>query len=153
LTKLRDPVRKAPRFDASLADLVAAVRAQWLEGLVAKSLDSRYEPGQRSGAWRKMRLNRAQEFVIGGYTKGGSTFDALVFGYYERDRLLCAARTRNGFSPAARARLMKPFAPFVIGECPFANPPECPKRSLGPGPHRRQNEGLRVAEAGPGGSV
>jgi bifunctional non-homologous end joining protein LigD len=32
---------------------------------VAKRLDSRYEPGQRSGAWQKMRLNQSQEFVIG----------------------------------------------------------------------------------------
>ena len=28
------------------------------------------------------------------------TFDALIFGYYEGDRLLYAARTRNGFTPA-----------------------------------------------------
>ena len=66
--------------DASLADLVAAVRAQGLEGLVAKRLDSVYEPGARSGAWRKMRLNRWPEFVIGGYTRGGRTFDAIVMG-------------------------------------------------------------------------
>jgi bifunctional non-homologous end joining protein LigD len=46
---------EAPRFDASLADLIAAVRAQGLEGLVAKRLDSVYEPCTRSGAWRKMR--------------------------------------------------------------------------------------------------
>lgn len=40
LPLLADPVREAPRFDASLADLIAAVRAQGLEGLVAKRLDS-----------------------------------------------------------------------------------------------------------------
>ena len=70
LPRLADPVREAPRFDAALADLIAAVRAQGLEGLVAKRLDSVYEPGARSGAWRKMRLNRSEEFVIGGYTQG-----------------------------------------------------------------------------------
>jgi bifunctional non-homologous end joining protein LigD len=113
--------------------LVRAVRAQGLEGLVAKSLDSVYEPGQRSGAWRKMRINRAQDFVIGGYTKGGQSFDALIFGYYEGDRLLCAARTRNGFSPATRARLMKRFAPLVIAECPFANLPDARSGRWGQG--------------------
>jgi hypothetical protein len=46
------------------------VKAQGLEGLVAKRRDSRYEPGQRSGAWQKVRINRGQEFVIGGYTIG-----------------------------------------------------------------------------------
>ena len=67
LPGVADPVREAPRFDAALADLIAAVRAQGLEGLVAKRLDSVYEPG----AWRKMRLNRPEEFVIGGYTRAG----------------------------------------------------------------------------------
>jgi ATP-dependent DNA ligase len=64
--RLADPVREAPTFDAALSDLIAAVRAQGLEGIVAKRLDSVYQPGARSGAWRKMRLNRSEEFVIGG---------------------------------------------------------------------------------------
>jgi hypothetical protein len=74
--------------------LIASVKAQGLEGLVAKRIDSRYEPGLRSGAWQKMRVNRGQEFVIGGYTLGTKTFDALVFGYYEGDRLIYAPRRR-----------------------------------------------------------
>ena len=53
----------------SLPDLIASVKAQGFEGLVAKRRDSRYEPGLRSGAWQKMRVNRGQEFVIGGYTR------------------------------------------------------------------------------------
>src|SRR5262245_49078076 len=80
LSKLGEPIRESPELQASLSDLVASVRAQGLEGLIAKRRDSRYEPGQRSGAWRKMRLNKGQEFVIAGYTIGGATFDALVFG-------------------------------------------------------------------------
>jgi ATP-dependent DNA ligase len=55
----------------------------------------------------KMRVNRGQEFVIGGYTVGATTFDALIFGYYEGDRLIYAARTRNGFTPVTRAQLLK----------------------------------------------
>ena len=39
-----------------------------------------------------MRINKGQEFVIGGYTFGGTTFDALIFGYYEEDRLdICSS--------------------------------------------------------------
>jgi ATP-dependent DNA ligase len=49
LPHLAEPVREAPRFDAALADLIAAVRAQGLEGLVAKRLDSVYEPGALRG--------------------------------------------------------------------------------------------------------
>ena len=102
LPQLDEPVRYSPELEASLKDLIASVKAQGFEGLVAKRRDSRYEPGDRSGAWRKMRVNQGQEFVIGGYTIGGDSFDALVFGYYEGGKLIYAARTRNGFTPALR---------------------------------------------------
>ena len=61
--------------------------------------------------WRlvKMRVNRGQEFVIGGYTLGTKTFDALVFGVYKGGRLLYVALTRNGFTPAIRAQLFAVF--------------------------------------------
>jgi bifunctional non-homologous end joining protein LigD len=91
---------------------------------VTKRRDSRYEPGERSGAWQKMRINRGQEFVIGGYTIGGATFDAVVFGYYDGDQLIYAVRTRNGFTPKLRFELLKRFKPLEITDCPFANLPE-----------------------------
>jgi len=91
---------------------------------VAKRGDSLYEPGRRSGAWQKMRVNRGQEFVIGGYTVGGSTFDALVFGYYDGGELIYAARTRNGFTPKLRTELLRKFKPLETSDCPFANLPE-----------------------------
>jgi len=65
LPRLREPVRCSPVLEASLSDLIQTIRAQGLEGLVAKRANSRYEPGQRSGAWMKMRVNRSQEFIIG----------------------------------------------------------------------------------------
>ena len=52
---------KVGTLNASLRDLVHSVKAQRLEGLVAKRRDSRYEPGLRSGAWMKMRVNQGQE--------------------------------------------------------------------------------------------
>jgi DNA ligase D-like protein (predicted ligase) len=124
LPKLAEPIREVPRFDSVLSDMIKAVRAQGLEGIVAKRLDSIYEPGQRSGAWQKMRINKGQEFVIAGYTKGGRSFDALVFGYYEDGRLLYVSRTRNGFTPALRERLLKRFKPLEVAQCPFGNLPE-----------------------------
>jgi DNA ligase D-like protein (predicted ligase) len=121
---LVDPVRYIGEFDADLRDLVASVKAQGFEGLVAKRRESRYEAGLRSGAWLKMRINRGQEFVIGGYTIGTRTFDALIFGYYEGDRLIYVARTRNGFTPALREQLFRKFRGLEIPECPFVNLPE-----------------------------
>jgi len=51
----------------------------------------------------KMRVNQGQELVIAGYTPSSKNFDALVIGYYENAKLMYAARTRNGFTPASRA--------------------------------------------------
>ena len=124
LPTLGEPVRYAAPLEASLPVLLESVKAQGLEGLVAKRLDSRYEAGLRSGAWQKMRVDRAQEFVIGGYTVGTRTFDALVFGYYEGGRLIYAARTRNGFTPAVRQQLFKKLRGLEIKDCPFVNLPE-----------------------------
>jgi len=124
LPPLNEPIRYSPVLQASLADLIRSVKAQGLEGLVAKRRDSRYEPGLRSGSWQKMRVNQGQEFVIAGYTPAPKNFDALVIGYYEGDKLMYAARTRNGFTPASRAELFRKIKPLEIAECSFANLPE-----------------------------
>jgi len=133
LPTLADPVRYAGILEASLRDLIHAVKTQGFEGLVAKRCDSRYESGLRSGAWMKMRINRGQEFVIGGYTIGTRTFDALVIGYYEDGRLMYASRTRNGFTPALRQQLFKKFRGLEIAECPFVNLPEARSGRWGQG--------------------
>ena len=57
------------------------------EGVIAKRLSSRYEPGKRSGAWRKKRIAMCQEFVIGGFTLGAHGMDALAVGCYEKGSL------------------------------------------------------------------
>jgi ATP-dependent DNA ligase len=124
LPKLPEPVRYSAPLEADLPVLIQSVKAHGFEGLVAKRRDSAYESGLRSGAWMKMRVNRGQPFVIGGYTRGTRTFDALVFGYYEGDRLLYAARTRSGFTPALRAQLLRRFKGLEIDDCPFVNLPE-----------------------------
>jgi DNA ligase D-like protein (predicted ligase) len=133
LPALDEPVRYSTPLDAPLPQLIESVKTYGLEGLVAKRRDSRYEPGKRSGAWLKMRINRGRDFVIAGYTVGGTTFDALVFGYYEGDRLMYVARTRNGFTPSLRAALMRRFQGLEIRECPFANLPEAKNGRWGQG--------------------
>jgi bifunctional non-homologous end joining protein LigD len=124
LSKLYEPIRPTVRLDAPLPALIESVEQGGLEGLVAKRRHSLYEPGLRSGAWLKMRVSQGQEFVIGGYTIGGRTFDALVFGYYEGKKLRYVSRTRNGFTPRVREELMAKFRKLVTDECPFANLPE-----------------------------
>jgi ATP-dependent DNA ligase len=85
-----------------LDDISEAARRLKLEGVVAKRLGSRYEPGERSTAWQKLRLNVSQEFVVGSYSPG-SPFDAVLVGYYtEAGAPMFAARVRAGFTPASR---------------------------------------------------
>ena len=71
------------------------------EGIVAKRKTSFYEPGKRTGAWLKYRINKGQECVIGGYGPDGP-FDSIIVGYYQDGKLLYAAKVRNGFVPYTR---------------------------------------------------
>jgi ATP-dependent DNA ligase len=144
LPTLREPARYAAPLDAPLSSLIHAVKTQGFEGLVAKRRDSRYEAGVRTGAWMKMRVNQGQEFVIGGYTIGSKSFDALIFGYYDdAGRLIYAARTRNGFTPASRAQLSKRFRSLETKECPFANLPEARGGRWGQGLTKAKMAGCR----------
>jgi DNA ligase D-like protein (predicted ligase) len=132
LPKLSEPIKYSAELNSDLSDLIASVKKLGLEGLIAKRRDSRYESGLRSGAWRKMRVNAGQEFVIAGYTVG-NPFDALVFGYYEGKQLIYVARTRNGFTPASRRGLFERFRGLEIPECPFVNLPETKSGRWGQG--------------------
>ncbi len=105
MPKLADPIRLSPALEGSMKELVASVKENGLEGLVAKQKDSIYQPGLRTGLWRKMRVNVGQEFVIGGYTPSAKNFDAMVIGFYEGRKLLYSARVRNGFTPVTREKV------------------------------------------------
>jgi ATP-dependent DNA ligase len=78
LVTIRDKrVRVADFVQASATDLLSAVREQGLEGIIGKRKDGLYEPGKRSGAWIKYRVNRGQELVIGGYMPGPHGLEVL----------------------------------------------------------------------------
>jgi DNA ligase D-like protein (predicted ligase) len=100
------------------------VRSHGLEGIVAKRVDSVYQPGQRTGLWSKYRINLGQEFVIGGYTPGTHGLDSLVIGFYQGKDLHYAARVRAGFVPATRREVFEKIKALTISKCPFVNLPE-----------------------------
>jgi DNA ligase D-like protein (predicted ligase) len=132
LLAIRDGrIRIADYIEAGAGEVLAAVREQGLEGIVGKRRDSIYEPGKRSGAWIKHRLNLGQEFVIGGYFPGPHGIDSLIVGYYDEDRLMYVARTRNGFVPASRRRVFSKLKHLVTPACPFVNLPEMHRSRFG----------------------
>jgi len=126
-------IRITDYFETSAADMLNAIRAQGLEGVVAKRKDSRYEVGKRSGSWAKYRLNSGQELVIGGYVPGAHGVEAIVLGYYRGQDLIYVARVRNGLIPASRHQIFARLKPLIISKCPFANLPETHKGRWGEG--------------------
>ena len=124
-------IRIADYFETVPNELLAAVREQGLEGIIGKRKDSLYQPGKRSGAWIKYRVNRGQEFVIGGYFPGPHGFDSLIVGYYDGDKLMYVARTRNGFVPASRRQVFSKLKHLATPACPFVNLPETRRSRFG----------------------
>jgi ATP-dependent DNA ligase len=119
-----DPLRLSPLLRAPSGQVLEAVHKLGLEGVVGKRFDSRYEPGERSGAWIKLRANLEQEFVIGGYVPGARGFDALLVGVYEKRELIFVAKVKNGFVPRIRDELFPALKALQTAQCPFRNLPE-----------------------------
>jgi bifunctional non-homologous end joining protein LigD len=128
VASLGESIQMSESFKADSAELPRIAKQLGFEGVVAKRKHSLYEPGKRSGAWVKYRINKGQELVIGGYT-AGNPFDALIVGYYQGDRLHFAAKVRNGFVPQVRRNIYEKFKGREAEECPFDNLPEKKSRT------------------------
>ncbi len=114
-----------PPVSTDLGDAALATSLELgLEGIVAKRLDSRYESGRRSSAWRKIKHDLRQELVIGGWSPGEGWrtggIGALLVGYYEADGTLhYAGKVGTGFSEKELERLEALLAPLEQDESPF----------------------------------
>ena len=117
-------LRMSVELPGSAADVLAAVRTQGLEGVVGKRRSSSYQPGERSGDWVKVKLDRKQEFVVGGYRPDGATFDALLVGYYENEQLRFSGKVRAGFVRHTRRELLGQLRTLHVEACPFVNLPD-----------------------------
>ena len=117
----------------SAAEVITAVGALGLEGVIAKRRDSKYEGGERSGSWVKLKLDRQQEFVVGGFRPLVRGVDALLVGYYEGRKLHFAGKVRAGMTPRIRAQLFDLLNPLTVEKCPFVNLPNSKKSHWGTG--------------------
>jgi bifunctional non-homologous end joining protein LigD len=106
------------------AQLLQATAAQGLEGVVAKRLDSTYEPGRRSQSWIKIKNLNRQEVVIGGWVPGDGRrrdrIGALLVGVREGDELRHVGRVGTGFTEAELDRLRERLVPLERKDSPFA---------------------------------
>jgi bifunctional non-homologous end joining protein LigD len=113
--------------------IIDAVRRLGLEGVIAKRASSRYLPGVRTEGWLKLKLDRQQEFVVGGYRPGPRGVDALLVGYYEGRQLHFAGKVRAGFTPQVRRDVAGALKPLHIQRCPFADLPNAKTSHWGGG--------------------
>jgi bifunctional non-homologous end joining protein LigD len=117
------------------AQVLAATEQQGLEGVIAKRLDSTYEPGRRSPAWIKVKNLHRQEVVIGGWVPGeGKRRDrigALLAGVWEGDELRHTGRVGTGFTEQELDRLRERLVPLQREDSPFApGGPKIPRGSV-----------------------
>ena len=106
------------------ADVLAASGEHGLEGVVAKRLDSRYEPGTRSAAWRKVKNTYRQEVVIGGWKPGEGARSGQIGSLLDRGARDGRARRTPGTwapgSPPSRLhQLGRLLGPLRRGSPPF----------------------------------
>jgi bifunctional non-homologous end joining protein LigD len=106
------------------AALLEATRAQQLEGIVAKRLDSPYLPGRRSTGWVKVKNIGSTDVVVGGWLEGeggrSGRLGALVIGIPDDDGVLrYAGRVGSGFSENELARVKRLLDELATGESPF----------------------------------
>ncbi len=99
-----------------------ARKKRW-EGVVAKRLDSTYQPGRRSKAWIKDKVWNTQEAVIGGWRQGeggrSSGIGSLLLGIPAEGGLQFVGRVGTGFTDKALAELKKLLEPLATDESPF----------------------------------
>jgi bifunctional non-homologous end joining protein LigD len=121
--------------------LLAATREQGLEGVLAKRLDSPYEPGRRSPCWIKVKNTNREDLVIGGWLPGEGRrrerIGALLVGTQDRELLdprrplRFAGRVGTGFTEAELDRLAGLLAPLERDASPFVpGPPNPPRGSI-----------------------
>jgi bifunctional non-homologous end joining protein LigD len=104
--------------------VIAAVQGLGLEGVIAKRKGSRYTPGARTASWLKLKLDKQQEFVVGGYRPGaGGGVDALLVGYYDGRDLRFAGKVRAGFTPRVRGDVAAELKALHADRCPFGDLP------------------------------
>lgn len=119
-------LRLARRLAGDGFEAFRQAQAAGLEGLIAKDGRSAYEADRRSLAWRKVKVRREEEFVIGGYTRPEGSrqhFGAILVGAWDAGRLRYAGKVGTGYTGTTLATLMAKFAPLARPSSPFADAP------------------------------
>jgi bifunctional non-homologous end joining protein LigD len=126
--------------------MLQTARKNQLEGIVAKELESTYEPGRRSPTWRKIKIVQRQEFVVGGWTTGnkGRGLGAMLVGYFDQDKFRYAGKVGSGFTRLSLAEMETRLRPLARNSSPFSEP--VPGAGLAPGRWTRSTGTVHFVE-------
>jgi len=127
-----DAIRISEAFDTSGIYFFETASKMGLEGIIAKNALSQYKPGERTAHWLKIKSNKRQEVVIGGYTNNEGSdkrFSSLLVGLYENGKLHYTGKIGTGFNKKTQNEMMALFKPLVIKKSPFTIIPDINKPS------------------------
>jgi bifunctional non-homologous end joining protein LigD len=106
-------VRYSEHFNGKGDELLQAVRAKGLEGIIAKQAQSRYE-SKRSGSWIKIKVTTQQDFIVCGYILGErEPFGSLVLGYNKNKKLAYAGNVGSGFTQQSLKGVFEKVKPLI----------------------------------------
>jgi bifunctional non-homologous end joining protein LigD len=121
--KTHSRTRISPLFFADGHALLQTAKTYGLEGVVAKRLDSKYQPGYRSPYWRKTKLVKTEDLVIGGWSpqkQSTRRIGALGLGYYDKQgRFRYAGSVGTGFSDQMHQKLVELLDKVKAQKSPF----------------------------------
>lgn len=107
--------------------LFDAVKAEGMEGVVAKKADSPYRIGAKTDLWQKIKCTRTLTAVAGGYLEGNPARPrSLLLGVPLREGLRFVGAAASGVTGEAWRTLGDLFG-RIPGPCPFVNPPRDPR--------------------------
>ena len=125
-------IRMSKGFEESGLEFFEVAKKIGLEGIIAKKTDSEYIEGRRTEQWLKIKANKRQEMVIGGYTRNNDTsklFSALLVGVFEEGRLQYTGKVGTGFNEKTQREMLAQFKPLIIKTPPFDEIPDINKPS------------------------
>ena len=127
-----DILRISQHFETSGTEFFEAAIQMGLEGMMAKRKDSLYQIGNRTKDWLKIKANKRQEVVIGGFTRNsgsGKPFSALLVGVFEKKKLVYTGKIGTGFNIKTQKEMLEQFKPLIIDKSPFTSEPDVNKPS------------------------
>jgi bifunctional non-homologous end joining protein LigD len=122
LVKRSGTIRYSDHIEENGLDFFKTVKADDLEGVIAKKKDSLYTPGIRTREWLKIKYHKTQEAVIAGYTepKGSRQhFGSLLLGQYDNGKLRYIGNVGTGFTEKSLKELWQKMQRLVTNESPF----------------------------------